>query len=160
MNIIDNFIEDQKLFKQMQDKLFASDVAWYYVNGVGYETDKSHFFFIHHLYEHGEYKSVLANTILMPIIYRLKIKSLLRARINCYTKTSKNIRTQLHTDSTEPHKVAIFSINTNNGSTYFEKDREVKSKENRMILFDGKQRHCAVIQTDTNLRMNININYI
>jgi hypothetical protein len=66
----------------------------------------------------------------------------------------------MHTDSPDYHKVALFSINTNNGYTLFENGDKFESKENTLLLFDGHLKHCSVAQIDSNLRINININYI
>ena len=30
----------------------------------------------------------------------------------------------------------------------------------QMIIFDGSRKHCSVSQTDSNLRINININFL
>ena len=116
--------------------------------------------FLHHLYEDGKFKTPFTETILLPLLYRLPIKKLLRARINCYPKSYKIVYNQMHTDDDFFHKVALFSVNTNNGFTYFEDETKIESKENQMILFPGNIKHCSVMQRDTNLRINININYL
>ena len=62
---------------------------------------------------------------------------------------------------TFPHKVALFSLNTNNGFTYFKDKSRIYSKANQIIfILMEKTKHGSVMQTDTNLRINININYI
>ena len=66
----------------------------------------------------------------------------------------------MHMDDDFFHKVALFSVNTNNGFTYFADETKIESKENQMILFPGNIKHCSVMQRDTNLRINININYL
>ena len=47
-----------------------------------------------------------------------------------------------------------------NGYTLFENGDKFESKENTLLLFDGHLKHCSVAQIDSNLRINININYI
>lgn len=65
----------------------------------------------------------------------------------------------MHRDFDEPHTVALYSLNNNNGFTYFEDTKEkIPSVENQLFLFDGLRRHCSVSQTDTKIRANININ--
>ena len=88
----------------------------------------------------------------------LKFNYLIRAKINLYTKKDKFIETALHVDSYDPHQVALYSLNTNNGYTLFEDGTKIPSVENQMILFDGSLRHASVAQTDSNVRVNININ--
>tara|TARA_R100000149_G_C5741342_1_gene55262 strand:+ start:28 stop:516 length:489 start_codon:yes stop_codon:yes gene_type:complete len=157
---IDNFIEDKEIFKSIKDRLFGSEMPWYYTPYVGSPTDSSGYYFLHHLYEDGKFKTPFTETILLPLLYRLPIKKLLRARINCYPKSYKIVYNQMHTDDDFFHKVALFSVNTNNGFTYFEDETKIESKENQMILFPGNIKHCSVMQRDTNLRINININYL
>jgi hypothetical protein len=65
----------------------------------------------------------------------------------------------MHRDFDEPHTVALYSLNNNNGFTYFEDTKEkIPSVENQLFLFDGLRRHCSVSQTNTKIRANININ--
>ncbi len=156
---IDNFL-DKEQFRKIEQTLFSSNVPWFYTDTVASPDDKSGYFFIHHLYFDDAYQSKFANEVLLPIIYKLSFKRLLRARINCYPKVSKIIYNELHNDLDFPHKVALFSLNTNNGFTYFEDKSKINSKANQIILFDGKTKHGSAMQTDTNLRINININYI
>ena len=156
----DNFIEDKELFKSIKDTLFGSEIPGSNSSFVGDLTDHSGYFFIHHLHFENKFRSPFADTLLLPLLYRLPIKKLLRARVNCYPKSCKIIYNKLHTDDDFLHKVALFSVNTNNGFTYFENKTKIKSKENQMILFPGHIKHCSVMQRDTNLRINININYL
>ena len=159
MKIIENFIEDKELFNSIKEILFGTDIPWYYCPTTGTSTDVSGFFFMHHLYYNNQFMSPYANSILLPILYRLSFKKLIRARINCYPKTLKIIYNEMHTDFDNEHKVALFSINTNDGFTFFENKKKIESVENRMLLFNGNLKHCSVAQRDTNLRINININY-
>ena len=80
---IDNFL-DKDQFKKIEQILFGSNVPWYYTDSVASPKDKSGYFFIHHLYFDDAYQSKFANDVLLPIIYKLSFKKLLRARINCY----------------------------------------------------------------------------
>jgi hypothetical protein len=51
-------------------------------------------------------------------------------------------------------------MNTCNGATIFEKNNsEIKSEENKLIVFDGKLRHKAKSQIDTDRRIVINFNW-
>ena len=65
----------------------------------------------------------------------------------------------MHVDDVIPHMVGLYSVNNNNGYTLFEDGTKVKSVENQMVIFDGSRKHCSVAQTDTNVRVNININF-
>ena len=64
------------------------------------------------------------NHLVSPILGKLDFNFLIRAKLNCYTKKEKFIYTDLHTDFGDPHYVALFSLNTCNGFTYFEDTKE------------------------------------
>ena len=96
----------------------------------------------------------------MPILCSLNFKYLLRAKANCYSQRDKEIITKFHIDDANPHTVALYSINTNNGYTLFENQEKIYSKENQIIIFDGSIKHASVSQTDTSIRVNVNFNLI
>jgi hypothetical protein len=51
-------------------------------------------------------------------------------------------------------------VNTNNGYTMFDDGEKVSSLENRLLVFNGLEKHCSVVQTDTSARFIININIL
>ena len=160
MKIIENFLH-KDLFYKLKSIVFSKSFPYYYVSNVGSYSDKSDFLFSHMLYDNKEQKSNYFNDLLMPIIGNLKYNYLIRAKINCYTIKKESIYTEMHKDNEFDHQVALFSFNTCNGFTYFEENQEkILSVENQLILFDGNKKHCSVAQTDTNLRINLNINLI
>ena len=159
MQIINNFIKELKIFNQIKNNLLSQNFPWFYSGTTASVSDNSDYFFYHWLYKDGRQVSEYFNTILIPLIGRLHINSLLRCKVNLYTKKSKHIKTAFHIDFNEPHKVALFSINTNNGYTFFKNKEIAPSIENSIVLFDGQKEHCSVAQTDENVRINININY-
>lgn len=162
MKIIQNFLGIHK-FKELKDYIFSGQIPLYYNNAVSdRQVDGGKdFMFNHVFYQDDKQTSDLFNKMVMPILGRLTFTHLLRAKLNCYAKKHKFINTPFHTDDNIPHKVALFSFNTCNGYTYFEDTKEkIKSVENQIVLFDGSRRHCSVAQTDTNIRVNININII
>jgi len=158
MKIIKNFVEPN-VFRHMKDLVFSHSFPYFYVPTVGSVRDRSDFMFQHLLFFDNKQNSDHFNLLMSPLLGRLDFNFLIRAKLNCYTKKDKFIYTDLHTDFYEPHFVALFSLNTCNGFTYFEDTKEkVPSIENQMCIFDGSRRHCSVAQTDTDLRINININ--
>ena len=58
------------------------------------------------------------------------------------------------------HTTFVLSLNTNDGYTEFEDGTILESKENSIVIFDGAIKHRSVGQTDENIRVNININYV
>jgi len=161
MKIIPNFLDKNK-FKQIQDFVFSDSCAWYYNNAIVGKVDEGKdFMFNHQFFDKNKQKSDHFNYVIMPILGRLNFNHLIRAKLNCYTRKYKFIHTLLHVDYEEPHTVALLSLNTCNGYTYFADTKEkIRSVENQMIIFDGLRQHCSVAQTDTDTRVNINIDLI
>ena len=163
MQVIPNFIEDRQVQEDIKNILTGDrGIPYYYVNYTGYGDDNSDFYFVHFLYEnytHSHDCSSMFDRILSPIIGRLKFNYLIRAKVNLYTRKSQFIQTAMHTDAITPHMVGLYSVNTNNGYTLFKDGTKIESIENQMVIFDGKREHCSVAQTDTDVRVNININF-
>jgi len=161
MKIINNYLEVGKLL-ELQKFIFSSEFPLFYNNKVDRnDKDLNDFMFGHAFYDDNKQQSPWFNFIVMPLLGKLNLNYLIRAKLNCYTKKNNFIHTRLHTDLDKKHKVALFSLNTCDGYTYFDDTKEkVKSIENRMIIFDGDRKHCSVAQTNTNLRINININFV
>ena len=156
-NIIENFLEKETLEKI---KLEINKMHWYYLDFTAEKNDRSNFHFYHMIYENDQVESQrYFNTILMPILGRLNFNYLHRAKLNLYTKQDKQIKTGYHTDENIEHTVALISLNTNNGYTEFENKKKIKSTENTLVIFPGNLKHRSVNQTDTNTRINININF-
>ena len=162
MQVIPNFIEDKQVQEDIKNTLTKNrEIAYYYSDTSGNENDDSDFYFVHSLFEnnvHSHDCSSMFDRILSPILGRLKFNYLIRAKVNLYTKKSEFIQTEMHTDTRIPHMVGLYSVDTNNGYTLFEDGTKIESVENQMVIFDGKRKHCSVAQTDTNVRVNININ--
>ena len=156
-NVIENFLEKETLEKI---KLEINKMHWYYLDFTAEKNDRSNFHFYHMIYENDQVESQrYFNTILMPILGRLNFNYLHRAKLNLYTKQDKQIKTGYHTDENIEHTVALISLNTNNGYTEFENKKKIKSTENTLVIFPGNLKHRSVNQTDTNTRINININF-
>tara|TARA_B100000287_G_scaffold377726_1_gene379682 strand:- start:107 stop:646 length:540 start_codon:yes stop_codon:yes gene_type:complete len=102
-----------------------------------------------------------------PLIHQLlsyiQPEAILRIKLNLDLARSEHFETGYHTDMGEgfEYKTAIFYFNDCNGFTQFEKDKApVKSKANRLIIFDGRLKHQGVIQTDTAMRYVLNLCYV
>ena len=66
-------------------------------------------------------------------------------------------------DDYEPNSglaTALYFVNDNDGVTIFNRKKTIKSKENRIILFDGSNKHHPTTPTNVNWRSTINIDYI
>lgn len=136
----------------------------YYQPNVAKIGDDSTFFFCEKLYDRYQKKEIEPRhfKILIPLLYHAGIQYPYRAQINCYVKQPKNVYTEPHTDDRIKHKVFLYAINSNNGFTILDpkgKNIKIPSIANQALFFDGDIEHQAVTQTDTNVRMNINMNY-
>ena len=159
MQEIKNFIEDKNVFNDIKNILTSSEFPWYYSDCVGSNKDTKDFFFRHIFYTDEKQVSTWFNRIMSPILGRLKYNYLLRSRANMYTKHEENIISDFHVDSSKPHKVALFYVNTCDGYTLFKKGDKILSEENKIIIFDGTEEHASVPQTNTKQRITININF-
>jgi hypothetical protein len=159
IKIIDNFL-DKETHKKIYNILTKDEsFPYFFLNGV---ADRKHndFMFVHILYLHDKgINSKYFELIGLPLINKLSFKGLIRAKINCYSNQGEQIKNGFHTDYNTKHKVALYSVNTNNGYTEFENGDKYFSKENQIIIFDGNLKHRSVTQNDKHLRLNININY-
>ena len=158
MEIIDNYLEEP-IFKSIESLLMGYDFPWYYNDFVASKKDFSDFFYTHLLFRNNNVTSSYFNDIVSPILGPLSFNKIIRAQINCFQKKPKITEHDFHVDQDIPHKVALFYVNTNNGYTLFKNGKKVESVANRVIIFDGSQEHKSAAQTDTNIRVNININF-
>lgn len=96
---------------------------------------------------------------LQPLIDLINPKALIRIKINNYPRTPFVVHHQDHIDNTFKHNGALFYVNTNNGVTVVEKDTEIASVENKLVLFDSSEPHHSTSSSDVSRRITININY-
>jgi len=158
MKIINNFL-DKNTYQDIKNLLFSNNFPWYYNDHITSIEDNKNFFFTHILVREEETNSVYRDFFINPILEKISCKKLIRAKINCYPRSQKRIKSKFHIDQTNPHTVLLYNINTNNGYTLFKKNnKKIYSHENSLIIFNGNEEHCSVSQTDEKLRINININ--
>lgn len=157
MKIIDNFL-DNNVSDEIEKLIIQDNFPWYYTGKGVYNSNV--YFFSHSLLEAGK-KSDYADEILLPLVSKIDGKKLLRAKINCYTRTENHTHYPYHFDNDDDKdiKVAIYYVNTNNGYTEVKDKGKVESVKNRLLLMNGNEQHKCTNQTDTDLRVNININY-
>ena len=154
MNIYKNFIK-KEYSNKINEELLKPYFPWYY-NKNQNNKDTSYMF---HLFFNGTNVNSDYFYLVEPILKKLKIKNLLNVRANLSLKRPS--KCDWHVDKlTENlnHKTAIYYVNTNNGFTVF-KNKKVKCEKSKIVIFDANQKHKAKIQTNTDARMVININY-
>ena len=163
VHVYDDFLPEFQ-FNLIQKGCLDSPVPWYWNNGVSSPFD-GRYQFTHMIYREclGGDNSTLF-PLFKPVLEKLKVKHLSRIKLNLNPKTFFHQRGGWHVDYVEsdpsPHtKTAVFYLNTNNGWTSFKKGGRVKSKSNRIVIFDSSLEHQGVTCTDENRRVIVNFNY-
>ena len=161
-----NFL-DTAVFENMVNIITSNKMPWYAQTGLA-EAGDGQVLYTHVLVD--EFQKVRSNVYKeagAPLLKKVKeiepdFFRVLRIKINCYPNQSVAVKSNYHVDIPEAKsKTLLLNINTNNGYTEFKNpDMEpVLSVENQAIIFDGKEEHRSVSQTDTPYRWNINFNY-
>ena len=161
-----NFL-DTAVFENMVNIITSNKMPWYAQTGLA-EAGDGQVLYTHVLVD--EFQKVISNVyndIGAPLLKKVKeiepdFFRVLRIKINCYPNQSVAVKSNYHVDIPEAKsKTLLLNINTNNGYTEFKNpDMEpVLSVENQAIIFEGKEEHRSVSQTDTPYRWNINFNY-
>jgi len=159
MQQIENFLSKEE-HKKILDIASGENISWYYTDSIILEDkNKNDFMFSHAFFWDNEIKSDYYETFVMTIMNKIQHKKILRAKLNCYTKREEHFKHGFHIGAKQPHIVALYCVNNNNGYTEFEDGNKFKSIANSVILFNGKLKHRSVNQTNTKQRLNININY-
>ena len=166
---VDNFLPED-MFRDLQSLLLNGNqhqiMPWYYRAGMSDYEDTEGYLFGNDIIDRGVIPdNKLFLEIAMPIVSRLPMRQLIRMKINCHPRQtlrgSPNYPpSRFHTDMKGEHTVAILSINTCNGYTEFEDGTQIESIENSLVIFNGGIKHRSMGQTDSNIRVNININFI
>ena len=153
MEIIKNIL-DYNTFKDLQNLIISDQLAYYL--GQPTETDND-CYFIHTIYEYDVPKSFLFEKI-EPLLIKLKVKSLIRAKVNLFPKTVKLISYGTHIDLPYEHKGCVFSLNNCDGFTQID-NQNIPSIENQAFLFNSNKEHNSTSTTNAPYRININLNY-
>ena len=166
--VISNFLP-KEIFNSFTNFFLEERLMSYsYVDYMSDKTDSSGFFFTNELLPNLESKnppnfSPYFFFLSSPLFYHARIINPLRFKINCFIKQPQHIFSSPHIDRETPHKVLLYSVNTNNGFTVLDpKGQKIKipSIANQALFFDGTIEHQAATQTDEKVRINININYL
>ena len=172
IEIIDNFLNEDD-FEELRKFLMSPRSQWRFVDFIahkdGRDNDKDGYFV--HSFTDRDPKTFKERFLVSPdyqklsrlmecIKKKINYSQILRVRSSLYPRREKQKPDPFHVDYNFNHKVCIFYVNTNNGFTLFENGEKVKSVANRLMIFDGLEKHCSVVQTDTTARYIININLL
>ena len=169
IEIYDNFLEKED-FSNLQSLVAGDNFPWYYntevVVGIEKEPLKNHQL-THTLYRDNVVCSQLWGNF-YTLINKINPFLLYRMKLNCNFYAQDRYEHGMHIDIHDAPqntnlnlKTAIFYINTNDGYTRMESTNEkIQSVENRLVVFDYKERHTGCTPTDAQARFVLNINYI
>lgn len=163
IEIFDNYLNKEDFNKIKNIFIDNEKFPWHYTSGIAYpyeikQVDKFQFFNLMYRDDIGVKSSYYPD--LMPLLNKINPKEILRVKANLGTRTSTHIEGGMHIDTKIKLTTAIFYLNTNNGFTVFESGERVNSIENRLVTFDSSIMHSGFSQTDYNIRVVLNLNYI
>tara|TARA_R110000803_G_C11795969_1_gene298707 strand:+ start:79 stop:597 length:519 start_codon:yes stop_codon:yes gene_type:complete len=162
IKVIDNFLTKQEhaeIYKELNGE--TGLFPWFYSDCVNHNNDpKEQFQFCHQFYD------MIPNSqyfhLVKPLINKLDMTAIAKIKANLLLKTKIPVVFGYHSDYNWKHKwwTAIYYVNSNNGKTIFkESKKNVVSKENRLVLFDGRLEHCGTTSTNSKKRIVINLNF-
>ena len=172
--VIDNFL-DKDYFNILRRLFMEEDngaeirTSWLYESTISYpqdherfieeEVEDNLFYMTHTFYDHFTPASNFYENII-PILTKLKLRSLIRVKGNFYPNTEILHEHQMHADYDFSHSSAILSLNTCDGYTKLKDGTKIDSVANRILLFDSSEEHCSTTTTNVPARINLNINYM
>ena len=161
----------QEYFRKLQSVIMSQKINWFLREMDTLPTTNNlNGYFTHNFYNRWEAGGESFQLIL-PLLNEIKCANPIHMRANLTLRKEKTLHTAWHTD-VDPYnlfdgqsvnfKTALFYLNTNNGSTLFDKKElnEVEAIANRLVVFDANVSHCNKYSTNTKDRIVINFNYV
>jgi hypothetical protein len=158
--ILDNFLP-QEDFNNIKNFMLNPHFSWNLTPVVSNEKENlptpASYYFTHEFWSgfHTEPEA----QVFAPILNQIECRAVMRIKGNLYPSTETILHHDNHCDYEFSHRGAIFYLNTNNGLTILEDKVEVKSIENRLLLFDSSRPHRSTTCSDTKCRVNVNFNF-
>jgi hypothetical protein len=168
--VLDNFIP-KKDFDELSEKIMGKYFPWFYYDTIVDERDRGkighQFFHMHMLYDNDRPTFQTSWEIMDPVLRvlqefqdpNIRMKTLLRVKINSFPNQGKLIEHGMHKDFPWPSVGCVFAINTCDGYTRIGDSEKIDSVANRAILFDPSISHSSTSTTNDTRRVNINFNY-
>jgi hypothetical protein len=137
------------------------EIPWYL---SPYQVHNDGLYFYHILYRNNRPTSPLYEIFEKTVLSKIKVNSMVDARINLYIKDrSKQMAKHVDNHTYDMnHKTSVFYIGTNSGKTVLvdgDGEVEVDSIANRLLSFPSNTMHYAKPQTDHDFRYIVNFNY-
>ena len=168
VQIFNNFL-DQEVFLEIKKFIMSPRCQWRYVNYIAHKDGRDNDndgYFVHSFKDchpqtfEDRYPESPHFPLIVKILDKIQYQNILRIRSSLYPRRDVQKPDPFHVDYNFPHRVCIFYVNTNNGYTMFESGEKILSVENQLATFDGSEKHCSVVQTDTSARYIVNINIL
>jgi len=164
MQYLNNLLPVEQ-FNELSDYYNSYECNWNYNKQVNQFADNN-FYFTQMLFEHGEWWSDHAEVYVTYILKQLSRHldsplELLRSKANLFVNRNKHYHCGYHKDmlDTDDYYTIVYNINDNNGGTQIKDGEFFKSTANGGLLFYGGVEHESITQTDTYIRLNLNINF-
>jgi len=159
INVKKNFLSKESSTR-LEETITQFNFPWFVQKEISLNDQSGYCYFTHLLYEKGKANSPLHNIVMPEFIKKLKIKNLIRSKLNLYTKTEKIIEHIFHIDYDQKHMTALYFINSNNGPFVFKKpNKKIIPEKNKCVIFNGEHEHRSSSCTDEPYRLTLNINY-
>ena len=165
MKVISNFLS-QNYYKELKTLVCSNKFAWFYYRATTHSRDDKNFMFAHTLYNNNRINSNFHSKfepLWDTISSHLPFNQLLRLKLNLYPNQGKQIKHYPHHDwvdkNNTPEKnvnIGVFNFTTCNGFTVVG-DKKIASKENQIVFFKNTIQHYGVTQTDSHVRIVLNI---
>lgn len=156
MVIKENFLnieENKNILSHLDSMEFPWYLRFYFTDPEDKGTYFTHSFYNNHTVASPQYE------LIIPILRKLDPASIIEARVNMTLISNTQFETKNHVDfEYKNFKTAIYYVNDNNGGTNIG-GKEISSKANTLVIFDGNTPHRMISHTDIDRRFVININY-
>ena len=172
IEIIDNYLP-QDTFNKLQEDLLSHKFPWCFNEHIidGLEvisidnsiSDYKRWSLNNYQFVHVFEPPSPFIDIIVPLFDKIDPKKIIRCKMNLNPITQQHEQSPYHIDQPKNtnHKIAIYYINTNNGYTIFEHNKQkVESIANRLVMFHGSLVHAGCSTTNQKRRVVLNLNYI
>ena len=152
---IKNFL-DQDTFNKIKEIILSNTFPWFF-NESQTSGKNDSFFMGHNFYHDHQKNSIYYDTIITPIIKKLKVNMINEIRANLLFKTKKHTQSEFHVDKEFFCNTAIFYINKNNGYTLLKdktKISEWSSNDMKGSFSESGIRNIWINPTDSYLIIN------
>ena len=167
IDIIDNFLTSYyadtyvKIFDGIREG--TGCFPWYFNNNLNGADRIGNYYFNHSVIVNYKVVSDQWLPIFEPLISTIGISlnDVRRLKVNLYPWTRRRVHHATHRDY-KPDlglRTALYYVNDCNRYTVFERNKKIRSKKNRVILFDGSNYHHSTTPLDSNYGCSINVDY-